>query len=292
MDLEDIKYSDELLLVVDDDESVRTALLEMLRHIGFKAKSAGNGKDALKELKEDSYTFTLTDIRMPEMDGLQLIKAIKNDYPHIYCIAMTGYSKEYKYVDVINAGATDFINKPFSLEELEAKVRRGIIERNIKEELSRLSITDSLTGLYNQRHFYARLKEEVTRADRQKNRLALILVDLDDFKNYNDTHGHLAGDDILHKVGSIINVKIRLGVDSGYRYGGDEFAVILIDADEDISLSIGERIGQGINQECNLSASMGFSNFSEGMTLEGFIGEADRRLYKSKAQRKNNEGSG
>ena len=292
MDVEEINYSDELLLVVDDNESVCTALLEMLKHLGFKANAASNGKDALKKLKEASYTFLLTDIRMREMDGLQLIKNVRNDHPYICCIAMTGYSKEYKYIDVINAGATDFINKPFSTEELEAKVRRGIIERNIKQELNRLSITDSLTGLFNQRHFYARLKEEVTRADRQKRSLALIFLDLDDFKNYNDTYGHLAGDDVLQRVGGIISVKIRQGVDSGYRYGGDEFAIILIDADKDISLSIGERVGQGIKEECNLTASMGFANFSEGMTLEGFIGEADRRLYESKSQKKSNDDQG
>jgi len=289
MNLEDINYHDELILVVDDDKSLSDTVVKMLAYIGFQANAAITGKKALEELREKEYTFLLTDIRMPGMDGLELIARVINEHPQVNIIAMTGYSKDYKYVDVINKGAADFINKPFTIEELEAKVRRGIIERNVKQELNRLSITDSLTGLYNQRHFYARLREEVTRADRQKRQLALILLDLDDFKTYNDTLGHLAGDDILQKVGSIINVKIRQGVDSGYRCGGDEFAVILIDAGEDISHTIGRRIGNGIKDECSLTASMGFASFLEGMTLEGFIAEADRRLYQAKGQRKSNK---
>jgi len=153
---------------------------------------------------------------MPGMNGLELIQRTRDEYPQVSIVTMTGYYKEYSYVDVVNSGASDFINKPFGIEELEAKIRRVIIERNLKQELRRLSITDSLTGLYNQRHFYARLRDEVIRAERQKHPLALIFLDLNNFKKYNDTHGHLGGDRLLHKVGSIINTNIRQGVDSGY----------------------------------------------------------------------------
>ncbi len=285
MNIDDINYSDEFVLVVDDEDYIREPIVEMLRRMGFRVDSAANGKHALEKLKEKPYTFLLTDMRMPEMDGLELIKSAERDYPNVSTIAMTGYSKEYDYVDVVNAGAADFINKPFGIEELEAKVRRAIIERNIKDELSKLSITDSLTGLYNQRHFYIRLKDEITRAERQKHPLGLILLDLDKFKNYNDTHGHLAGDELLQKVGEIINLKIRQGVDSGYRYGGDEFAIILIDADERISKVIGQRMEQGIEEKCNLSASLGYAYFSEGMAMKAFVEAADKQLYKVKKQK-------
>lgn len=285
MNIDDINYSDEFVLVVDDEDYIREPIVEMLRRMGFRVDSAANGKHALEKLKEKPYTFLLTDMRMPEMDGLELIKSAERDYPNVSTIAMTGYSKEYDYVDVVNAGAADFINKPFGIEELEAKVRRAIIERNIKDELSKLSITDSLTGLYNQRHFYIRLKDEITRAERQKHPLGLILLDLDNFKKYNDTHGHLAGDELLQKVGEIVNLKIRQGVDSGYRYGGDEFAIILIDADERISKVIGQRMEQGIEEKCNLSASLGYAYFSEGMAMKAFVEAADKQLYKVKKQK-------
>lgn len=287
MDIEHIDYIGEFVLVVDDEDFIREPIVEMLRRLGFRVDSASNGKDALKELEEKPFTFLLTDMKMPEMDGLELIKEAKRDYPDVSAIAMTGYSKDYKYMDVVNAGATDFINKPFAIEELEAKLRRAIIERKIKDELNKLSITDSLTGLYNQRHFYARLKDEIIRAERQNHPLGLILLDLDNFKYYNDAHGHLAGDALLRKIGGIIDVKIRQGVDSGYRYGGDEFAVILIDADQGVSNIIGERIEKGIQDECSLDVSLGYAHFSAGMTMEGLVDTADKQLYESKRQKNN-----
>lgn len=287
MDIEHIDYSDELILVVDDEESIRGPVVEMLTYLGFPADSAESGEEALRKLKKKTHAFLVTDIKMPKMDGLELTERVKNDHPNVCVIAMTGYSKDYQYMDVVNAGASDFINKPFLIEELEAKIKRAIVERNIKQELNRLSITDSLTGLYNQRQFYARLKEEIVRARRQKNQLSMILLDLDDFKQYNDKNGHVAGDAVLKNVGAIISANIRQGVDSGYRYGGDEFAAILIDASVDIAQSIAKRIEEGIQKECKLTASTGHADFSEGMTAEEFVKKADQHLYKFKGKRKN-----
>ena len=119
------------------------------------------------------------------------------------------------------------------------------------------------------------------RANRQQHPLALILLDLDNFKAYNDTYGHLAGDEILRKVGKIINRCIRENVDSGYRYGGDEFAVILIDAGIRIAKEIGKRIQKGF-MEVNITASMGYTRFIEDMTVDGLVAEADKDLYVAK----------
>jgi len=221
-------------------------------------------------------------MKMPDMDGMELIEKVNEGYPSMSVIAMTGFSQGYKYVDVINAGADDFIKKPFDLGELEAKIRRIINERNLRKELNRLSITDSLTGLYNQRHFYTRLKEEVLRATRQKHPLALILFDLDDFKAYNDTFGHLAGDEVLQDAGKFIDQSIRDSVDSGYRYGGDEFAIILIDADLTIAEEIGKRIQESFKENTGVTASLGYTKFSQGMSVKDLVSEADKNLYKAK----------
>lgn len=282
----DISYENEHVLVVDDEDIVREPITAMLQHLGFKVDSAGSGNEALEKFKENSYTFLMTDIRMPGIGGLELIRTVKREYPSVCAIAMTGYSMEYKYVETINAGATDFVNKPFGIEEIEAKFKRGIIERNIRQELNRLSITDSLTGLYNQRHFYDRLNEEIARAERQNHNLALILLDLDDFKHYNDNFGHLAGDDLLQRVGAVINRKMRQNVDSGYRYGGDEFAVMLIEADQAVAEMMSNRIKSGILEDCHITASSGFAAFKQGLNPEALVGEADRRLYEDKARKK------
>jgi len=279
-------YHNEWALVADDEEMLRVLATEMLDQLGFRVDSVKNGLEALEKLKKNPYTFILTDIKMPKLDGLELIREISSRYPDLCTIAMTGYSKEYSYMDVIEAGATDFINKPFVMEELDAKLRRAITERDTRRELSRLSITDSLTELYNRRHFYDRLHDEIARAERFERTLSLMLLDLDNFKDYNDTHGHLAGDEILKDTGKIIRSKIRHGVDSGYRYGGDEFGVILVDADEKICKDIGIRIENGILDLCGLGVSKGFAGFLKGMTPESLVNTADEDLYRAKAEKR------
>lgn len=280
-----IDYSDELILIVDDDPFLRETLEKLLEVVGIFSHSASNGDDALKMMEQDNYTMILTDMKMPGIDGMDLIKLICESHD-VSVIAMTGYSEGYTYVDVINAGASDFIKKPFGIEELEAKIRRIITERNLRKELNRLSITDSLTELFNQRHFYFRLNEEVKRAKRQRNSLALILLDVNDFKIYNDNYGHLAGDDVLREAGEIIRSCIRDSVDSGYRYGGDEFAVILIDADMEIAKDIGSRIEIAFSKKNKVTVSVGYSMHEGEMTVKQLVDIADKDLYKTKQHKK------
>ena len=290
MGTNEIDYSKESVLVVDDDLQFRETLVKLLSVLGFDSRSASSGPDALAKLKKEEYTFLLADMKMPDMDGLKLIEQVGHAFPDLSIIAMTGFAEGYKYIDVINAGASDFIKKPFQSDELEAKVSRIINERNLRKELSRLSITDSLTGLFNQRHFYNRLKEEFTRAHRQNHALSLILLDLDHFKAYNDTYGHLAGDEVLRNLGRIINKSIREGVDSGYRYGGDEFAIILIDASLGVARVIGQRIQKAL-EKGNFTASVGYATFTDGMSEKELVSEADKNLYKAKLKIKSNMAS-
>jgi len=281
-----IDYSNENILIVDDDPYLRETLENLLQKLGFPSDSVSNGIDALKRLSENKYTILLTDMKMPGIDGIDLIRQVIEEFD-VSTIAMTGYAEGYTYVDVINAGASDFIKKPFGTEELEAKIRRIITERNLRKELNRLSITDSLTELYNQRHFYDRLDDEVIRANRQRHTLSLILLDINDFKIYNDKYGHLAGDDILKSAGKIIMSCIREGVDSGYRYGGDEFAIILIDADIDIAQDIGLRIEKAFEDSGRVTISIGYAKFSNGMSTKDLVLAADKDLYKTKSNMKN-----
>lgn len=281
----------EKILVTDDDQSIREMLFDMIQLFGYECRVASGAEETLKILREDSFSLVISDIKMPEIDGISLTKMIKESHPEIDVMIITGYDTEYSFKDVIKAGASDFVTKPFSIDEIEAKLNRIIRERNLKkelkeknEELKRLSIRDSLTGLFNQRHFYAELEREAERARRQKHPLSLILFDVDKFKNYNDTYGHLEGDKVLRKIGEIVQTSIRKDVDSGYRYGGDEFAVITPETNQQQSAKIGERILKDFNALgfSMVTLSMGIAEFDYTLETEKVVKSADEALYRAK----------
>lgn len=282
----DKEYYREHILIVDDEIDICTSLTDLLSAKGFKTDTAENGKTALYKIRKNPYTFLLTDITMPELSGIDLIKAVKRERSEISIIAMTGYDKTFTYMDVVNAGANDFLTKPFKIDEIEAKIKRIIIERDIREKLAKLSITDSLTGLFNQRHFNYKLKDEVKRAKRQNRPLSLALLDLDHFKDYNDNFGHLEGDNLLSRAGKLILSNIRENVDIAFRYGGDEFAIILVDADTHTAEFIRDRLEKGFEDGCDVKASIGIATYSKDMDLKEFIALADSNLYKAKKVKK------
>ena len=281
----------EKILVTDDDQSIREMLFDMIQLFGYECRVAPGAEETLKILLADSFSLVISDIKMPEIDGISLTKMIKESHPEIDVMIITGYDTEYSFKDVIKAGASDFVTKPFSIDEIEAKLNRIIRERNLKkelkeknEELKRLSIRDSLTGLFNQRHFYAELEREAERTRRQKHSLSLILFDVDKFKNYNDTYGHLEGDKVLRKIGEIVQTSIRKDVDSGYRYGGDEFAVITPETNQQQSAKIGERILKDFNalDFSMVTLSMGIAEFDYTLETEKAVKSADEALYRAK----------
>lgn len=162
---------------------------------------------------------------------------------------------------------------------------RDITDRKeLEQELEKLSITDNLTGLYNQRHFYTELKREIDRSLRVSRPLSLILFDLDNFKLCNDKYGHLEGDRILNLVGSVVSQNVRENLDSGFRYGGDEFMVILPEANEKEAFTIAERIRKSFNENevGDVTLSIGLVEFNPGYDLDTFIKIADETMYSSK----------
>ena len=112
------------ILVVDDDVKVRETLIDMLSYSGFETTAATNGMEALRIMKEKDFPVVISDIRMPGMDGVELLREIKKNYSDTEVISITGYSQDYTFTDMVKAGASDFIAKPFSKDELEAKINR------------------------------------------------------------------------------------------------------------------------------------------------------------------------
>lgn len=234
--------SDQHILIVDDDPVIRELLLDYLSTNNCPAKTAEDGFAALELLKRDDFTIVITDLMMPGMDGIELIHTIKKRWDDIDIIAVTGFKQDFSYTDVIQAGASDFIAKPFNLNELEAKINRIIRERRLREMLKQLSIKDGLTDLYNRRFFEERIQEEVIRSQRQGYPLYLMIIDLDRFKRVNDEEGHQEGDRILVTLADVLKKSTRQHVDIPCRYGGDEFAIIVPQATEKQVMAIAQRM--------------------------------------------------
>jgi len=294
LDLTDVSKQGVHILIVDDDATVRYLMNEFMETVGYQAYMASSGEEALSLLKTNPVDVVVTDIMMPGMDGLELTELIKLNYD-IEIIVMTGYSGDYSYEEVINKGASDFVFKPVRFEELLLRLKRVLKERYLKEELRKLAITDDLTKLFNARHFYKQLKMEVDRSRRYKHLLSLLLLDIDYFKSYNDTYGHLAGDSVLAHLGQTIQASLRR-MDSAYRYGGEEFTIILPDTGGEEAVKVAQRIASAISSErfkpvpeedvC-ISVSIGIAEYSLGDDLEAFVKRADMAMYKSKKKGRN-----
>ena len=277
------------VLCVDDDGELRELLHELIREMGHDSVTATDGVDALEKIKEKQFDIVITDINMPRLDGVGLIKRIASDFTDTDVIAITGFQTEYNYTDIIALGASDFISKPINIDEFEAKIKRIVRERHMRFELRQLSTCDALTGLYNRRHLDENLPNEAIRASRQHYDLYLLLIDIDNFKVYNDKYGHQQGDRLLKELAQIITRCIRENVDSGYRYGGDEFAATILHANPQQVLMVAERLRAEYNAK-NLvptSLSIGIAKLKNShRTLEedlkGLIREADQALYLAK----------
>ncbi len=288
--LETPAHESQRLLIVDDDPTILSLLEEFCTRLGFSYRSAGDGEEALSLLEQAPCTILITDLVMPKVDGMTLMKKVKEVWPDTDILVMTGYSREFSYTDVIRAGASDFIKKPFNLDELEAKLNRIIRERALRTMLKRLSIRDPLTDLYNRRFFEQRLEEEAERANRQDYSLFLLMIDLDNFKEVNDTQGHIEGDRILKVLAEVLTNSTRHHVDTPFRYGGDEFAVIIPQATESQVEQIAERIRKNYQHSDNIgntTVSVGVSRFENTSqklreNLNRLIHQADDAMYIAK----------
>ncbi len=277
------------MLSVDDDGELRELLHELICQMGHASVTATDGVDALEKMEEKHFDIVITDINMPRLNGVGLIKRIASDFSDTDVIAITGYQTEYNYTDIIALGASDFISKPINIDEFEAKIKRIVRERNMRFELRRLSTCDALTGLYNRRHLDDNLQNEAIRASRQHYDLYLLLIDIDNFKVYNDKYGHQQGDRLLQELARIILRSIRENVDSGYRYGGDEFAATILHTNPQQALMVAERLRTEYNARNLLptSLSIGIAKLknSHGTLeedLDDLIRKADQALYLAK----------
>lgn len=284
------------ILIVDDDDAIRNSMREFIEISGYHTFAAASADEALEILSANVIQVVITDIMLNGMDGLELTDKISKDYD-ADVIVMTGYSGDYSYEEAITKGASDLVFKPVRFEELLLRLKRVLKERHLTlerdhmlEKVQKLAITDGLTKLYNSRHFYHQLKIEVDRSNRYGHPLALLLLDIDHFKDYNDAYGHLEGDKVLVKIGEKIQGCLRM-MDSAYRYGGEEFTIILPETGGQEAVTVADRIRRSVADEKMLpkqgevtivTISIGVTEYAFEEELVNFIKRADKAMYTSK----------
>jgi diguanylate cyclase (GGDEF)-like protein len=289
------------ILVVEDNDIVSKLLDEFLTKSGFKTTTAASAEEAEGILKNKKINIVITDIRLPGTDGIKFTNVIKKQYD-LDVIVMTGYSSEYSYEDAIKNGASDLLFKPVKLNELILRINRVIKERALLDErdkmigeLKRLTIEDSLTGLYNSRHFFDQLENEIKRSERYLHPISLMFIDIDNFKGVNDTYGHMMGDKILSEIAKRISCCLRAN-DTAYRFAGDEFTIILPETNSSEAKPVAGRIlakfaheSLVINEKeiSKISLSIGIVEYQMYEGSRQFVHRADVKMYEAKRREGN-----
>ncbi|MGD8621156.1 MAG: diguanylate cyclase [Anaerolineales bacterium] len=282
------------ILIAEDDPDFRRLLSRRAERMGLRIVEAEDGREALEALEQDEFDALVLDLYMPVHNGFEVIAAAREKDPDIQALVLTGSASVESAVEALRAGVYDYLTKPFDsmttfeLALTRALERRFLINENKRlfEENQRLAVTDPLTGLHNRHKLQESLTTELERAKRYGRPLSMIMIDMDDLKSINDTHGHAVGDEALRVVGQAIMRCIRK-VDMGTRFGGDEFLVLLPEADEQEAATVAERVDTEIRSidfhAGPLSASIGVAQWKESYAEpEDFIHAADEAMYSVK----------
>ena len=231
------------VLIADDDPEIRRIVRCYLESSGYDVSVVDNGRGALELVREEQPSYVITDWDMPEMSGLELCRQIRQMelFHYVYVVFLTGRSNEEDLVAAMDVGADDFLNKPLRKHELMARLKAGTRVLHLESRLSRLAANDALSGLLMRRAFVESAEKEWQRARRYRLPLSAVMLDIDFFKQVNDTHGHLAGDEVIRRVADLIRQNARSS-DILCRYGGEEFCVLLTETEEVAATTWAERL--------------------------------------------------
>ena len=301
------------ILVVDDDADIRALVALRLRHSGYEVKTASNGIEALQSASEHASDLLLLDVSMPGLDGFAVCRELQargfNAPPVIF---LTAWGQSSDRVTGLDAGAVDYVVKRFEFEELLARVRAALRTKATKDALAAEAAVDSLTELLTRGQLETQALSLMALARRHGRPLGCLMIDLDSFKQINDTYGHLAGDTVLRDISSRIRATIRSSDVAG-RYGGDEFVVLLPETEAAGAFTTAEKLREALagatvsvrpleeldrpddgadEVEVEVRASVGLATFSTRMdTAEELFAGADAALYSAKRAGRDRIGS-
>jgi len=303
------------ILIVDDEETIRDILSRVLGQEGYQVTAAESGEEALEIFGKDPHPLVLTDIRMGGMTGMELLTELRGIDPETQVLIMTSYASLETAIEALRLGAYDYMVKPFEdLDLVTATISRAAEKIRLSREIQSLIETlkgkneelevknrilaeqasyDGLTQLHNHRHFQETMAAEAARSLRHGRTFSLVFMDVDLFKNYNDTHGHLQGDGVLRTIGEILKSLLRKA-DMAARYGGDEFVLLLPETDKEAAQGVAEMVRKTIESHPfhgresqpggKVTVSVGVASFpADGTDPVALIQNADKALYGSKA---------
>jgi diguanylate cyclase (GGDEF)-like protein len=289
------------ILVVDDVPDNIKLLAYELTDEGHAVLVAHDGPQALARADAERPDVILLDIMMPGIDGIEVCRRLKDDplLRSIPVIMVSARGQEADVVAGLDAGAMDYVTKPFNLPVVLARVRaaervKAAHDRQLEQNraLAEVATVDPLTSVRNRRFLADALHAAVSFSARHTLPLSLVMLDVDDFKRYNDTFGHPAGDDVLRTIAGILRAGLREH-DVVARYGGEEFAVMLPATDDGSSRYIAERLRAAIAGYGwalrTITASLGVATMAPGDHLDpaALIEAADNALYHSKRRGRN-----
>src|ERR1700722_18282917 len=292
------------ILLAEDDPVTRMLMTRFLKKAGYEVDAVADGTEALEHMTKHYYPFLVTDWEMPEMDGIELCKAVRNLQldGYVYALLLTARNAKEHIIAGLEAGADDYLVKPVHEPELIARLNAGRrildLEHSLRAPNQRnriLSIPDALTGAYNRRYLMEQLPREVERCRRYAYPLSVIMCDIDHFKRINDEQGHAPGDDVLQQFAARAQKILRTNSDWVARYGGEEFLLVLPETEHEAAMYVAEKIRAQIggplfstrSGDIRVTASFGVASTGpEGpdlaMKVENLIKAADQCLYRSK----------
>ncbi len=281
------------ILVIEDEKESSQTLGSVLYSAGHNVSLVTSAHEGLKILKDIRCAVVVTELRMPDMSGSELVRAIKDLDPKTSVIVITPYLFINSAIEVMEDGAFGYITKPFNPSEIRIVVEHAVERYFLMDEASKksyyydLSILDGLTGVYNHRYLHEVLEREIVRARRYPQHLSVVMTDVDNFKKYNDTNGHLAGDELLRGLSNLFVRSVR-GLDMVFRYGGEEFVILMIETDKKGADLAAERILNLVRLSLPVTVSMGISDYPTDATEKDvLIDKADKALYQAKVTGKN-----
>jgi diguanylate cyclase (GGDEF)-like protein len=288
------------VLIADDDEIARVTLQKMLVSLGHEPVAARDGAEAWDVIQcADSPSLMILDWQMPGLEGIEICRKVRGDAErrlYQYIIMLTARDRMEDLVESLEAGADDFLRKPFDVRELRARVHAGERILAARDELRARATFDALTGLLNRATIMERLEREVLRARARVEPLSVVLVDLDEFKRVNDTHGHLVGDEVLRQACKRLSARMRPYDELG-RYGGEEFLAVLPGCSASCGLDVADRMRDSLGMlpldtsagALSLTASFGVATIEKGQSrsIPALLEAADAALYQAKRNGRN-----